>query len=201
MVAWRDWLERHAITQPFKQAHREVYLLTDAERTTGTYSNRFAAHIVRQHQFHSLAAVRGWRASCGCASTTRRRPPPASCRSGGCAPSTGSRGTGRGTARTPPSPAAICGCAPTRSASTRSAPRRTRRTATAASTAVAAATARTPSSRCRSPTSRRSSCPRVLRDVDPVRGRGQCGQRPDVAGRRPRRPVPRVLGVVRLPVS
>lgn len=61
VVAWRDWLERHAVTQPFKQAHREVYLLTDAERTTGTYSNRFAAHILRQHQFNSLAAIRGWR--------------------------------------------------------------------------------------------------------------------------------------------
>ncbi|MEU6350046.1 DUF4132 domain-containing protein [Streptomyces sp. NPDC047072] len=61
IVAWRDWLERHGVTQPFKQAHREVYLLTDAERTTGTYSNRFAAHILRQHQFHSLAAARGWR--------------------------------------------------------------------------------------------------------------------------------------------
>ncbi|GAB2860883.1 hypothetical protein GCM10027074_30010 [Streptomyces deserti] len=61
IVAWRDWLERHGITQPFKQAHREVYLLTDAERATGTYSNRFAAHILRQHQFHSLAAIRGWR--------------------------------------------------------------------------------------------------------------------------------------------
>ncbi|MCX5361260.1 DUF4132 domain-containing protein [Streptomyces sp. NBC_00124] len=61
IVAWRDWLERHGITQPFKQAHREVYLLTDAERATGTYSNRFAAHFLRQHQFHSLAAVRGWR--------------------------------------------------------------------------------------------------------------------------------------------
>ncbi len=60
IVAWRDWLERHGITQPFKQAHREVYLLTDAERTTDTYSNRFAAHVLRQHQFHSLAAVRGW---------------------------------------------------------------------------------------------------------------------------------------------
>ncbi|WP_406254638.1 DUF4132 domain-containing protein [Streptomyces chartreusis] len=60
IVAWRDWLERHAITQPFKQAHREVYLLTDAERATGTYSNRFAAHFLRQHQFHSLAAIRGW---------------------------------------------------------------------------------------------------------------------------------------------
>ncbi|MDG4861513.1 DUF4132 domain-containing protein [Streptomyces sp. T-3] len=61
IVAWRDWLERHAVTQPFKQAHREVYLLTGAERNTGTYSNRFAAHIVRQHQFHALAAARGWR--------------------------------------------------------------------------------------------------------------------------------------------
>ncbi|MFI6310115.1 DUF4132 domain-containing protein [Nocardia fusca] len=61
IVAWRDWLERHRITQPFKQAHREVYVLTDAERKTGTYSNRFAAHILRQHQFHALAAVRGWR--------------------------------------------------------------------------------------------------------------------------------------------
>lgn len=61
VVAWRDWLERHEITQPFKQAHREIYLLTDAERATGTYSNRFAAHFVRQHQFNSLAAIRGWR--------------------------------------------------------------------------------------------------------------------------------------------
>ncbi|MFE2879286.1 DUF4132 domain-containing protein [Streptomyces roseus] len=61
VAAWRDWLERHGITQPFKQAHREVYPLTDAEVRTGTYSNRFAAHYLRQHQFHSLAAVRGWR--------------------------------------------------------------------------------------------------------------------------------------------
>ncbi|WP_216590188.1 DUF4132 domain-containing protein [Streptomyces brasiliscabiei] len=61
VVAWRHWLERHGITQPFKQAHREVYLLTDAERATGTYSNRFASHVLRQHQFNSLAALRGWR--------------------------------------------------------------------------------------------------------------------------------------------
>lgn len=61
VLGWRDWLERHRITQPFKQAHRELYLLTDAERNTATYSNRFAGHILRQHQFHSLAAVRGWR--------------------------------------------------------------------------------------------------------------------------------------------
>jgi hypothetical protein len=57
---WRCWLEDHGVCQPFKQAHREVYLLTDAERETSTYSNRFAAHIVRQAQFAALAAQRGW---------------------------------------------------------------------------------------------------------------------------------------------
>ena len=61
VLAWREWLEQHEIQQPFKQAHREIYLLTDAERQTETYSNRFAAHILRQHQFNSLCAVRGWR--------------------------------------------------------------------------------------------------------------------------------------------
>ncbi|HEY7020244.1 MAG TPA: DUF4132 domain-containing protein [Ktedonobacterales bacterium] len=60
-LAWRNWLERHEVTQPFKQAHREVYLLTDAERATRVYSNRFAGHILRQHQFNALAAGRGWR--------------------------------------------------------------------------------------------------------------------------------------------
>jgi hypothetical protein len=60
VVAWRDWLERHEIVQPFKQAHREVYRLTPAERATGVYSNRFAGHILRQHQFHALAVARRW---------------------------------------------------------------------------------------------------------------------------------------------
>ncbi|BCJ58700.1 hypothetical protein Jiend_21220 [Micromonospora endophytica] len=60
VVGWREWLERHRIVQPFKQAHREVYLLTPAEEATGTYSNRFAGHILRQHQYHALAAIRGW---------------------------------------------------------------------------------------------------------------------------------------------
>jgi hypothetical protein len=61
VTSWRDWLDRHQIRQPFKQAHREVYVLTDAERATRIYSNRFAAHIVRQHQYHALCAARGWR--------------------------------------------------------------------------------------------------------------------------------------------
>ena len=59
--AIRRLLVDHETTQPFKQAHREVYLLTDAERATATYSNRFAAHILRQHQFQALCQQRGWR--------------------------------------------------------------------------------------------------------------------------------------------
>lgn len=61
VLAWRTWLETKAARQPFKQAHREVYLLTDAERRTHVYSNRFASHILRQHQYHALCAARGWR--------------------------------------------------------------------------------------------------------------------------------------------
>ncbi len=57
---WRRVLFDREIIQPVKQAHREVYLLTDAERETDVYSNRFAAHIVRQHQLRALCQARGW---------------------------------------------------------------------------------------------------------------------------------------------
>ncbi len=60
IAAWQAWLDRHEVRQPFKQAYREIYVLTDAERTTATYSNRFASHILRQHQFRALAQARGW---------------------------------------------------------------------------------------------------------------------------------------------
>ena len=60
ILHWRCWLEDRGICQPFKQAHREVYLLTDAERQTRIYSNRFAAHILRQHPFAALCEQRGW---------------------------------------------------------------------------------------------------------------------------------------------
>ncbi len=63
VMAWRDWLAELEIRQPFKQAHREVYLLTDAERNTRVYSNRFAAHVLKQHQFNALCGARGWKNS------------------------------------------------------------------------------------------------------------------------------------------
>lgn len=59
---WRNFLMNHQIQQPFKQAFREIYLLTDAEVTTRTYSNRMASHILKQHQYVTLAKGRNWRA-------------------------------------------------------------------------------------------------------------------------------------------
>lgn len=60
VLAWRARLEGWQVVQPFKQAHREIYLLTDAERQTAIYSNRFAAHVLKQHQFAALCKQRGW---------------------------------------------------------------------------------------------------------------------------------------------
>jgi hypothetical protein len=60
IVAWRRKIEGLGLTQPFKQAHREVYVVTDAERNTEIYSNRFAAHIIRQHQFKALCDAKQW---------------------------------------------------------------------------------------------------------------------------------------------
>jgi hypothetical protein len=61
VLFWRKKLEELEIKQPLKQAYREVYILTDAEMNTKTYSNRMAAHILKQHQFNALTSVRGWK--------------------------------------------------------------------------------------------------------------------------------------------
>ncbi|MEM8604253.1 MAG: DUF4132 domain-containing protein, partial [Cyanobacteria bacterium P01_H01_bin.121] len=61
VLAWRNWLLEHEVQQPFKQAYREIYLLTAAEENTHIYSNRFAAHILKQHQFNALCGQRGWK--------------------------------------------------------------------------------------------------------------------------------------------
>lgn len=59
---WRQFLLEGQIQQPFKQAYREIYLLTDAEVNTRTYSNRMASHILKQHQYVTLAKGRNWKA-------------------------------------------------------------------------------------------------------------------------------------------
>jgi hypothetical protein len=62
VLAWRGRIRELGVTQPFKQAHREIYVLTDAERETRTYSNRFAGHILAQKVFRALTMARGWKA-------------------------------------------------------------------------------------------------------------------------------------------
>ena len=58
--AWRAFLVEHEIVQPFKQAFREVYLLTPAEEETRVYSNRFGAHVLRYQQTYALMKQRRW---------------------------------------------------------------------------------------------------------------------------------------------
>ncbi|MFI1096785.1 DUF4132 domain-containing protein [Streptomyces sp. NPDC020917] len=60
---WRALLVAEQLRQPFKQAFREIYLLTPAEEGTGGYSNRFAAHIVRYGTLYALFKERRWQAN------------------------------------------------------------------------------------------------------------------------------------------
>jgi hypothetical protein len=58
--AWRAHILARELVQPFKQAFREVYLLTRAEEQTRVYSNRFAAHVLRYQQTYALMKERRW---------------------------------------------------------------------------------------------------------------------------------------------
>jgi hypothetical protein len=99
VLAWRDWLTELEISQPFKQAHREVYLLTDAERTTRVYSNRFAAHIIKQHQFNALCGGRSWKNSLRLMAGDAYPPAMREMAAWGCGRSSGSKGSARTTKR------------------------------------------------------------------------------------------------------
>ena len=57
---WRRILEESKIMQPIKQAFREIYIVTDAELKTKTYSNRMSAHILKQYQVNKLLKLRDW---------------------------------------------------------------------------------------------------------------------------------------------
>jgi hypothetical protein len=57
---WRQHIFTAPLRQPFRQAFREFYQVTDEERETKMYSNRFAGIVMRQHQFSSLCRARGW---------------------------------------------------------------------------------------------------------------------------------------------
>jgi Domain of unknown function (DUF4132) len=57
---WRGFLLERGVRQPFKQAFREIYLLTPAEERTRTHSDRFAGHTLRYGQAKALLDQRGW---------------------------------------------------------------------------------------------------------------------------------------------
>ncbi|MET8148900.1 DUF4132 domain-containing protein [Actinoplanes sp. NPDC049668] len=63
VARWRGHVLAAELRQPVKQAFREVYRLTPAEEQTGTYSNRFAAHILHYRQANALMRDRGWSAN------------------------------------------------------------------------------------------------------------------------------------------
>ena len=60
VAVWREILRIAEIRQPFMQAWRPNYVTTDAERTTATYSNRFAGHILHQPPLIAMLRKRGW---------------------------------------------------------------------------------------------------------------------------------------------
>jgi hypothetical protein len=63
VVGWQNYLFAKQTQQPFKQAFREVYLITPAEEATHDHSNRFANHQLRGNTFYSLGKSREWRMS------------------------------------------------------------------------------------------------------------------------------------------
>lgn len=58
--AWRTQLFAQKIVQPFKQAFREVYLLTPAEESSFDQSMRFAGHYLKGNTLYSLGKNRMW---------------------------------------------------------------------------------------------------------------------------------------------
>ncbi|MBN1609866.1 MAG: DUF4132 domain-containing protein [Polyangiaceae bacterium] len=59
--AWRQWLIDREATQPFKQAHREVYRLDAQPDDAGLYSSQFSGHLLREHLLAAVCRERGWR--------------------------------------------------------------------------------------------------------------------------------------------
>ncbi|MEU4326784.1 DUF4132 domain-containing protein [Nonomuraea dietziae] len=61
--AWREVVQDKELRQPYKQAFREVYLLTPAEEETRDHSRRFAGHVVDYRRLRALFKARGWKSN------------------------------------------------------------------------------------------------------------------------------------------
>jgi len=60
LAQWQREIVSRRIRQPVKQAFRELYLLTPAEREAGDVSRRFAGHVVDGKVAAQLLSGRGW---------------------------------------------------------------------------------------------------------------------------------------------
>ena len=60
LAGWQAEIVRRRIRQPVKQAFRELYVLTPAERETGDMSRRFAGQTVDGKTAGQLLSGRGW---------------------------------------------------------------------------------------------------------------------------------------------
>ena len=65
LEAWQREVIRRRLVQPFKQAFRELYVLTPAEMETRVFSNRFRGHTLDPRVAVKLFQSRGWRLSDG----------------------------------------------------------------------------------------------------------------------------------------
>ncbi|MCC6149831.1 MAG: DUF4132 domain-containing protein [Planctomycetes bacterium] len=57
---WQHDCFARELVQPFKQVFRELYLLTDAEKSSETFTRRYSGHQVQPKQALALLGGRGW---------------------------------------------------------------------------------------------------------------------------------------------
>ncbi|MEZ5583122.1 MAG: DUF4132 domain-containing protein [Candidatus Competibacteraceae bacterium] len=72
---WQKTIVRRRMVQPFKQAFRELYVVTPAEIEAGTHSRRFVGHVVDSAITSRLLQSRGWSQSSGDAAEVYKRFP------------------------------------------------------------------------------------------------------------------------------
>jgi hypothetical protein len=60
LSAWQQEVVRQSLVQPIRQAFRELYVLTQAERDLRTHSPRFSDHVVDSRAAARLLGSRGW---------------------------------------------------------------------------------------------------------------------------------------------
>lgn len=61
VFSWRDRFAQLRIEQPFEQVTREIFVVTDPEKETGAYSNRFAGQLLETTECTHVLWEQNWR--------------------------------------------------------------------------------------------------------------------------------------------